>query len=206
MTPILDVFRRRVAPALFAGLVLGASAGVAAAASHVRGEITAISGDTVTVKTAMGETVDVTTQPDFAVILYQKIRFEDLKPDDYLSIPSVQGADGVKQALAVNVFPPEMKGVREGESPWDMGPDSLMTNATLGTMQAMGPAHTIVVSYKGEQETIAVPEGTPISRFAPAPDHALTVGENVTFFGEEADGKFVTTRGGVTEDGSAPPI
>lgn len=202
----MPMLRRCAAPLFLAALALGAGAGLANAAPHVRGEITALSGDTVTVKTAMGETVEVTTAPDFAVILYTKIGVADLKPDDYLSIPSVEGADGVKQALAINVFPAAMKGTGEGESPWDMGPDSLMTNATLGTLKTVGSAHAITVTYKGAEETIAVPEGTPISSFAPAPDRKLKVGENVTFFGEEADGAFLAARGGVTEDGSAPPI
>jgi hypothetical protein len=47
-----------------------------------------------------------------------------------------------------------------------------MTNAAFATMQAQGADHTdhtIVVTYKGEQETVSVPEGTPIMAFGPAP-------------------------------------
>ena len=49
----------------------------------------------------------------------------------------------------------------------DLGEGSLMTNATFATMQAQGADHTIVVTYKGEQETVPAPEGTPIMASGP---------------------------------------
>ena len=81
-----------------------------------------------------------------------------------------------------------------------------MTNAAFATMQAQGADHTIVVTYKGEQETVSVPEGTPIMAFGPAPDRKLAVGDAVIFFGTEVDGKPTSGRAGVMEDGSMPPI
>ena len=131
---------------------------------------------------------------------------DDLKPDDYLSIPSITAPDGSKQAVAISVFPAALRGVGEGESSWDLGEGSLMTNAAFATMQAQGADHTIVVTYKGEQETVSVPEGTPIMAFGPAPDRKLAVGEAVIFFAIEVDGKLTSGRAGVMEDGSLPPI
>ena len=56
---------------MFAGLVLALWSGFAAA--HVRGEDAAINGDVATVKTVSGETVEVTTRPDFGVSVYRRI-------------------------------------------------------------------------------------------------------------------------------------
>jgi hypothetical protein len=75
-----------------------------------------------------------------------RITIDELKPDDYLSIPSITAPDGSKQAVAISVFPAVLHGVGEGESPWDLGEGSLMTNAAFATMQAQGADHTIVVS------------------------------------------------------------
>ena len=191
---------------ILAGLVLAAGTSLAAAATHVRGRVTAISGDVATVSTTAGETVELTLKPDFGIAVYRRIAIEDLKPDDYLSIPSVKAPDGGKQAVAISVFPPALHGVGEGESPWDLGPDSRMTNAAFATLASQGANHSIVVSYKGTRETVEVPEGTPILSFAPAPDRKLAVGDNAVFFATETDGKLVSGRAGVMADGSPPPI
>ena len=201
-----DPIRGHAATLLLAGLMLGLWTGFAAAVPHVRGEVTAINGDVATVKTASGETVEVTMRENFGMLVYRRITIDDLKPDDYLSIPSITAPDGSKQAVAISVFPAAMHGVGEGELPWDLGEGSLMTNASFATMQAKGADHTIVVTYKGEQETVSVPEGTPIMAFGPAPDRKLAVGDTVIFFATEVDGKLTSGRAGVMEDGSLPPI
>ncbi len=81
-----------------------------------------------------------------------------------------------------------------------------MTNAAFATLASQGANHSIVVSYKGTRETVEVPEGTPILSFAPAPDRKLAVGDNAVFFATETEGKLVSGRAGVMEDGSLPPI
>ena len=187
-------------------VALAASATLAAAAPHIRGEVTAIAGDVATVQPAAGPSVEITLKPDFGLVIYHRIALQDLKPDDYLSIPSVKAADGGKEAVAISVFPPALNGVGEGESSWDLGPDSRMTNAAFATMAAQGADHSIVVSYKGKQETVEVPQGTPIMAFAPAPDRKLAVGDKAIFFATETDGKLTAGRAGVMEDGSAPPM
>ncbi len=196
--------RRSAASLVFAALLLDAAA--AAAASHVRGRVTALAGDVATVTTTAGDSVDVTLKPDFGLIVYRPIALGDLKPDDYLSIPSVKAADGRKQAITIGVFPAALHGVGEGESPWDRGPDSMMTNAAFATLAAQGADHTIVVSWKGTEETIEVPQGTPILSFAPDPDRKLSVGDNAMFFVTETDGKLVSGRAGVMADGTPPPM
>ena len=76
-----------IARLLLAGLVLALWSGFAAA--HVRGEVSAINGDVAIVKTVSGGTVEVTMRPDFGMSVYRRITIDDLKPDDYLSIPSI---------------------------------------------------------------------------------------------------------------------
>ena len=191
---------------LLAATLLGAGATLATAAPHIRGEVTAIAGDVATVQPAAGPPVEITLEPDFGLVVYHRIALQDLKPDDYLSIPSVKAADGGKQAVAISVFPPALNGVGEGESGWDLGPDSLMTNAAFATMAAQGADHSITVTYNGKQEVVEVPEGTPIMAFAPDPDRKLAVGDKAIFSATETDGKLVAGRAGVMEDGSAPPM
>jgi hypothetical protein len=196
--------RRPAAGLLLAALLL--DAGAAAAAGHLRGEVTALADDVATVRTTDGDSVAITLKPDFGLVVYRPIALGDLHPDDYLSIPSIKAPDGRKQAITIGVFPPALHGVGEGESPWDRGPDSRMTNAAFGTLASEGKDHTIVVSWKGRQETIEVPEGTPILAFAPDPARRLAVGDKAFFFVTDDGGKLVSGRAGVMADGSLPPM
>lgn len=201
-----DNHRHFPARLLLAGLILGASAAMASAAPHIRGEVTAIEGDVATVETTEGESVDVTLTPDFALMLFKDISIDAVQPDDYLSIPSITGPDGEKQALAINVFPAAMKGANEGVSDWDIAPESQMTNATVGELEAQGADYTVTVTYGEEEEIVSVPAGTPVTTFAPVEGRELAVGDNAVFFAEEQDGAYSAGMAGVSEDGSLPPI
>lgn len=200
------ISRSGAARLALAALLLMGSTSFAAAQERVRGQVTAIDGDIATVQTTAGDSVEVAMAPDFAMMVYTPISIDDVKPGDYLSIPSITSADGAKQALSINVFPAELKGVGEGEHAWDLGEDSKMTNATVGTVASVGADHTIAVTYGGVEETVLVPEATPITSFGPDPDRTLAVGDNAVFFGAETDGKFSAARAGVTADGLIPPV
>lgn len=192
---------------VFAALLLGGLASApAGAAEHVRGQVTAIAGDTATVATPDGRSVAIALKPGFTLIVYRPIALADLKPGDWLSIPSVTAPDGRKQALSIGVFPAALHGVGEGESGWDRGPGSAMTNAAFASMAAQGPDHTILVSWKGRQETVEVPASAPILALEPTPDRRLAVGDRAIFFATEDGDTLAAARAGVMADGSAPPM
>lgn len=204
------MFRSVSSSVRFAALVvaaaLAASAPASAQSTHVRGEVAAISGDIVTVATTAGGRVEVAMKPDYGFIVYEPITIDDVKVGDYLSIPALPGTDGIKRALAINVFPEPLRGLNEGESAWDIAPESRMVNATVGTMAAMGADHSVTVTYGGTSEQVIVPDGTPVTRFGPVAGRRLAVGDNTVLFAQEADGKLTAALAGVSADGTLPPI
>ena len=179
----------------------------AAAVPHVRGEVIAITGDIATVQPTAGETVEVTMKPDFGMWVYRKIAIEDLKPDDYCRSRRSPPPTAPSRPSRSASSPLRMHGVREGESALGSRrrqPDDQRRLRHHGVAQ--GADHSIVVTYKGTQETVSVPEGTPIMAFGPAPDRKLAVGDNAIFFATEVDGKLTSDRAGIMEDGSVPPM
>ncbi len=40
-------------------------------------------------------------------------------------------ADGTQKAVEIHIFPEAMRGTGEGHRPWDLMPNSTMTNATV---------------------------------------------------------------------------
>ncbi len=181
-------------------------AAAAQATTHVRGTVASVEGTTVTIDTTGGESVAVEMAPDYALVVYSAIEPADLAAGDFLSIPSVPGADGRKVALSINVFPEAMRGTGEGTQPWDLTEGSLMTNATIGTVAATDGGNTLTVSHGDVTEEIVVPDAAPITRFAPDPERSLVAGDRTIIFaqidGDVVNGQFA----GVMADGSLPPV
>jgi hypothetical protein len=56
----------------------------------------------------------------------------DIKAGDYVASTGVKSTDGKIHAIEVRIFPEAARGTGEGQYPWDLMPDSIMTNATVG--------------------------------------------------------------------------
>lgn len=173
---------------------------------RLRGTVDTIDGSIVTMTTITGEAAEVTMADDYTLVVYRGIDASDLGPGDFLSIPSIPGANGSKIALSINVFPEEMRGVGEGERPWDMTADSLMTNATIGTVKGIDEGNVLTVTYDDVEEQVMVPDAAPITRIVPDADRRLEVGDKAIIFSTVEDGKVTGSFAGVSEDGSLPPV
>lgn len=175
--------------------------------AHVRGEVTAIEGGKVTVATAAGQPVEVAMKDAYTLLLYRDLPLEEVREGAYLGVASVGAGEGPPRALAVVVFPEAMRGYNEGSAAWDLAPGSRMTNASVARLERRTDARELVVSAKGETQTISVPERTPVVTFQPVEDRRLKVGDRAILFAAEgSDGALTAGIAGISEDGSLPPI
>ena len=110
-------------------------------------------------------------------------------------------------ALEVLVFPEAMRGAGEGHYPWDLKPQSMMTNATVATVAQASDGQTLKLDYKGGTQTIHVKPGTPVVTFAPGQQSDARPGAKV-FIGamKAADGTLTASRLNVGKDGMMPPM
>src|SRR3981081_730820 len=99
--------------------------------SRVRGSIESVEGETLTVKSRSGEDVKLTMTGDIRVVGIVKISLADIKVDSFIGTTTVPGPDGGNNAVEVHVFPEDMRGTGEGSRPFDLRPNSTMTNATV---------------------------------------------------------------------------
>src|SRR5580765_5720581 len=93
----------------------------ASAQERVRGVITAVKGDVVSVgekQVRLGEKTEI--------VYTQPILLGDIKPGDFLGVTSSKGAGGQLTATEVRRFP---KPVSPGPRPFDGRDDQTMTNA-----------------------------------------------------------------------------
>jgi hypothetical protein len=107
------------------------SAAKAADTVRVRGTVENVDGSKLTVKTREGYSTAIKLNDNWKVIGVVKAAIDDIKPGDFVGIASIPKSGGGDGAIEVLIFPAAMKGTGEGSYPWDLKPNSTMTNATV---------------------------------------------------------------------------
>jgi hypothetical protein len=199
--------RPLIVVAMVAASSLSAVAQQAPTPSRVRGTIEGVDGDMLSVKSRSGEDVKLHMTADMRVVDVVKISLADVKVGSFVGAWRVPGPDGIATAVEVHVFPEEMRGTGEGSRPYDLRPNSTMTNATVAESVAGNDGHTLLVKYKDGEKKVAVMSDTPIVTFVPGDKSDLKVGAKVIAFMKKLpDGSYETSRVNVGRDGLTPPM
>jgi hypothetical protein len=126
----------------------------------------------------------------------------DLKPGDYVGATTRSGPDGARVAVEIHTLAPTTP---EGHIPWDLEPESMMTNANVASVESAGGQY-VTLQYKGGSQKILVPAGTPIVTNTPADRSYLKRGEYIFSIAQVgADGLMTVQRVQVSRDGVRPP-
>jgi hypothetical protein len=183
-------------------LLLVTTAAFAHAPTRVRGTITSLEGDVLSVKSREGKELKIQLAPDAQVALTKKASAADFKPGAYVGVTSVKGPDGRLVARRVHALGPQ---VPQMHGTWDSIPDSMMTNATLDATAQVGAGTELVLKNKdGEQKILVTPQ-TEYYTFAPGTRADLKPGESIFTGAAQKDGKLVAQRITVSKDGVKPP-
>jgi hypothetical protein len=183
-------------------LVFFSSLAVAQAPARVRGTITALEGDILSVNSRDGKDVKIHLTSDAQVVTTKKATMADFKPGSYVGVTSVKGPDGRLVAKRVHALGPQ---VPAGHMAWDSIPDSLMTNATMESSAQVSGGNELTLKYKdGEQKILVTPE-TEFFTFVPGSRADLKPGETIFTGARNEGGKLVTQRISVSKDGVNPP-
>jgi len=197
--------RRRLA-ALFGCCLAGAAFAQASAPTRVRGTIDAIDAKSATVTTRDGKKTELAIAPDVGITAIVAAKITDIKPGSYIGTAAVPESDGTLRALEIQVFPESMRGVGEGHRPWDLGPQSTMTNGTVGDV-VIAQGRKLTLRYKDGEKTVIVPETAPIITYEPGTQAMLVPGAHVIVTAiEKPDGSLVAQRIGVGKNGLIPPM
>ncbi len=185
----------------------GAAAAQAADALRVRGTVVSFEPSLLTVKTRQGETSAIKLNAGWKVSGVASASMKDIKQGDFLGIASVSKADGGSGALEVVVFPAALKGTGEGDRPWDLQPNSRMTNGTVADVTDINGRAVTLTYDNGQTKKISIPDSTPVVTFAPATPTDLKPGATVFVTAQrEADGTLSSSRVVVGNKGVVPPM
>jgi hypothetical protein len=199
--------RPLIAVAMVGASTLYALAQQAPSPSRIRGTLETVDGDVLNVKSRSGEEVRLHMTGDIKIFGITKISLADVKVGSFIGTTTVPGPDGAPKAVEVHVFPEAMRGTGEGSRPWDLRPNSTMTNATVSESVAGVEGQTVMVKYKDGEKKVVISQDTPIVTYVPGDRSDLKPGARlIAFVKKLPDGSFDTDRVSVGRDGLTPPM
>ena len=99
---------------------------------RIRGTIVSLDGRMLTVAAA-GENHRVALAEGLVVVSVVKAGIANVVPGTYVGSAAVTQPDGTLRAIEVHIFPEAMRGTGAGHRPYDLGPQSTMTNGAIET-------------------------------------------------------------------------
>jgi hypothetical protein len=175
---------------------------------RIRGTIEAVDGSTLSIKSRDGTDMKVRMTDNVAVFGVAKTSLSEIKEGSYIGVTAMPEPDGTQKAVAVHIFPENQRGAAEGFRPWDLRPNSTMTNATVAETVAGLDGQKILVKYKDGEKNVVVPPETPIVTFVVGDKSELKPGAKIIIFGaaKKEDGTLEAARVNVGRDGITPPM
>jgi hypothetical protein len=176
---------------------------------RVRGTVESVDGAVLSVKSRDGQTVYKVRLADNAAVRgVIKAALTDIKENSFIGVTGMPQSDGSQKAVEIHIFPEALRGTGEGFRPWDLLPNSTMTNATVATMVKGVSGDEITLKYKdGEKKIVVTPE-TVIVTYVPGNKDELKPGAKIFIAGanKKDDGTLEAASVSVGRDGLTPPM
>jgi Domain of unknown function (DUF5666) len=193
------------------GAVAMMAAGIAIASAQdtvrLRGTIERVDGSTYAIKARNGAELKVTTADNPQIAGVAKASLADVKQGSFVGVTAMPQPDGSQRALEVHIFPEAMRGTGEGHYPWDLEPQSTMTNANVEQVGAAVDGQMLTLKYKDGEKKILVPANAPIVVYVPGDKSDLKVGAKVFIVAvKQPDGTLQGRAWRVGRDGVTPPM
>lgn len=190
---------------LAAGLCAAQTAAPPSSTVRLRGTVQSVTPGSLTVKERSGELIDLALPANLVVSEVFPITLADIRPGSYIGTAAMPQADGTQRAIAVTVFPESARGTGDGHRPFDLQPQSTMTNATVADVVAASAGRKLQLKYKDGEKTIVVPPEAPIVTFRPGDRSLLVPGASVSLTAQAIDGKPTALRINAGRNGFALP-
>jgi hypothetical protein len=174
---------------------------------RVRATIDKVDGATLMVTSREEQKLAIHLADNVVVSAVVKAALSDIKPGSFVGVAAARMPDGTLRAVEVLIFPEAMRGTGEGHRPWDLMPESTMTNATVAETVTRADGPVLTLKYKDGEQKIFVPPEAPIVTFAPGERSELKPGAKIFISAaqRQADGTLHAARVSVGR-GIDPPM
>jgi hypothetical protein len=176
--------------------------------ARVRGTLQKVDGSNLIIETRGGKESTVPLKAGAPVIAVTKGAMSDIKSDSFVGITAMPQPDGTQKAVEVHVFEESLRGTGEGHYPWDLMPNSTMTNGAVAQQVQKVEGNTLQVKYKDGEKTIVVPSSAEVVNLLAGDKSDLKAGARVFIprWEKQADGAWQATVVVVGRDGITPPM
>jgi hypothetical protein len=198
-----------------AGLVLGLALTVTFASTpraenahpvKLRGTILSLQGGVVSARGQDGGVIKIKIAPQTRLAAVVPASLAGVKQGSFVGITSMPGDGSERIALEVHIFPEALRGTGEGDRPWDRGPGSRMTNATVASVAGVH-GEDLTLTYRGGQSKIKVTPRTRIVTFQPGNAGDLKPGNHfIAFAVSDGHGAYVPLSLSIGRAGLTPPM
>ena len=191
-------------------VLLVLACGVAAAQGsppvRLRATVVSYAAPNLVIKERSGKVMSLTMPDETGVVEVIPTDITSIQPGSFIGTAALPRADGKLEALEVVVFPEAARGSGEGHYPWDLKPDSSMTNATVAELARSSNGRTLVLRYKEGEKTVIVADDVPIVTFRPGDRTLIVPGAKVFIVADVSDDQFIVRRLMIGRNGLTPPM
>jgi hypothetical protein len=174
---------------------------------RLRGSIETVDGQTLTMKGRDGTVISMKLPEGVLIRGIEKKSVADVQQGSFVGITAMPQADGTQKAVEIHIFPEAMRGTGEGHRPWDLVPNSTMTNGNIDSSVASVDGKELVLKYKDGEKKFIIPANIEVVMFVPGSVADLKPGEKVFVVAKKLpDGTFEPQFIVVGHNGVNPPM
>ncbi|MGA8975729.1 MAG: hypothetical protein WB496_21520 [Pseudolabrys sp.] len=168
--------------------------------ARLRGTVDRMEGPMYVMKLRDGTEAKVALAENGVVVAIIKASLSDIKQGSFVGSTGMPQADGSQKAIEVHIFPEAMRGTGEGHYPWDLRPQSTMTNANVEQTVAGVDGQLLTLKYKDGEKKIVT--------YVPGDKSEITPGTKIFIAAakKQEDGTFQTPRINYGKNGLGPPF
>jgi hypothetical protein len=204
----MQMFKLRAFSAAALSLLAVTSIANAQGTVRLRGTVDRIEGSMYVIKLSDGAEAKVAPTEKALFVAIVKASLSDIKQGSFVGTTGMPQADGSQKAIEVHIFPEAMRGTGEGHYPWDLRPQSTMTNANVEQTATGVDGQTLTLKYKDGEKKILVPPDAMIVTYVPGDKSEITPGTKIFIAAAKKldDGTFQTPRINYGKNGLGPPM
>ena len=191
---------------IFLALCCGIASAQETKIVRLRGEVQSYEAPKLVLKERSGKLITMTLPEGLPIAEVIPTDITAIQPGSFIGTAAMPRPDGQLQALEVVVFPEAARGSGEGHYPWDLKPDSTMTNATVADLSRGSQGRTLTLRYKEGEKNVIVPDGVPVVTFKPGDPGLIVPGAKVFIVTELTGDQYEPRRFIIGRNGFQPPM
>ena len=173
---------------------------------RLRGTVENFTAPNLVIKERSGKVINLMLPDETGIAEVIPTDITSIQPGSFVGTAALPRADGKLESLEVVVFPEAARGTGEGHYPWDLKPESTMTNATVADLARSPNGRTLTLRYKGGEKTVIVPDGVPVVTLRPGDRTLIVPGAKVFIVADVGDDQFTVRRLLIGRNGITPPM